>query len=161
MKNLISVVFALLFTAGLVSAQVAIKSYEIVTPKTLTAGTAMSARTASVSMDDTTQAFSARGLQAIYVGLESATNDTVKVYVSYQISKDGTTFGALALVDSLSSTGIVGVSNYIALPAKVLASPYARVRVYGITANGAVSINPSPTVSTSLVRVFTSAVKQN
>lgn len=161
MKNLISVVFVLLFTAGMVSAQVAVKTYDVSTPKTLYAGTSMSGRTASTSMDDTTQAYNFRGLQAVYVGLESATNDTVKVYVAYQVSKDGSTYGAFVLHDSLSSTGTVGVANYIALPAKALGAPYTRIRVYGIASNGAVSINPSPTVTTSIMKVYTSAQKQN
>lgn len=161
MKNLISVVFVLLFTAGFVSAQVAMKTYDASTPKTLTAGTSMSARTASTSMDDTTQAFSFRGYHAVYVGLESATNDTVHSYLAYQVSKDGVTYGAFTLLDSLSSTGTVGVANYIQLPAKALGAPYVRLRVYGIASNGAVSINPSPTLTTSIVKVLVNAEKQH
>jgi hypothetical protein len=128
-------------------------------PKTLFAGTEMSARTASTSMDDTTQAFSCRGYQAVYVGLESATNDTVHAYLSYQISKDGSTFGAFTLLDSLSTSGTVGVANYIALPAKCLGAYSVRLRVYGNALTGIVSLNPAPTLKTYIVRVLAGSEK--
>jgi len=114
MKNVIALMFVLSF------AYAQTVSHSTFTPKTLFDGTDMSARTASTSMDDTTRAFACRGYQAVYVGLESATNDTVHAYVSYQVSKDGVTYGALAVVDSLSVSGTVGVATYIPLPATAL-----------------------------------------
>jgi hypothetical protein len=112
-------------------------------------------------MDDTTRAFSARGYAAVYVGLESSTNDSLKVYVSYQISSDGSTYNDFTLLDSLSQLTPVGGDNYIALPAKCLGAYDVRVRVFGNVLNGIISINPSPKVTTRIVRTLISSQRVN
>jgi hypothetical protein len=125
---------------------------DVVVPRTLTAGTAMSGRTCAEALDDTTKPFYVRGYAAVYVGLETATNDTVQaLFVAYQISKDGSSWGAFTLVDSLTTTGTVGVSKYIPLPANALGAYAVRARVYG-RAGGSYS-GPAATVTTKLVQV--------
>lgn len=159
MKKVIIAVFSVLFV-GSIYGQAVYKTHDVFTPKTLFAGTTMGGRTASTTMDDTTKTFALRGYQSAYVALESATNDSVKIYVAYRVSKDGTTFGAFTLFDSLSSTGVVGVANYPKFPDKAMGSQYVQLRVYGIAANGVVSLNPSATVTTKIVRVLNSAVRE-
>jgi hypothetical protein len=154
MKKLISVISVFLFCSIALGQSVQNKTTDNFVPKTLFAGTEMSARSATTSMDDTTRAFTCRGYQAVYVGLESAANDTVKAYLSYQISKDGSTYNAFTLFDSLSTSGTVGVANYIQLPAKCMGAYDVRVRVFGNALNGIVSLNPAPTVTTYVVRVL-------
>lgn len=153
--------FAVLFLFSFAFAQVAVKNTDNFIPKTLTAGVEMSARAFADASDDTTQAFSCRGYHAVYVGLEGSTNDSVRAYLAYQISKDGTTYGAFTLLDSLAVTGTVGLANYIQLPAKCMGAYSVRLRVYGIAANGAQSINPAPKLKTYVVRVLNGSQKQN
>ena len=100
-------------------------------PRTLSAGTLMSARDfTTASYDDTTQAISTSGWSRIFVVLHTATNDSIAAIVSYQGSVDGATFGPLTVLDSLSSTGTVGVNSAFELPAKAMGFEFVRVRVY-------------------------------
>lgn len=127
-------------------------------PVTLTAGTAMSGRTAATTLSDTSRLFTTRGYAAIYVGIETAVNDTIDpIIVSYSYSKDGSAWSAYAVVDSANLNGVVGASKYIPLPANALGAYACRVRVYG-RAGGAYS-GPAATVTTKILRVLHTAVK--
>lgn len=127
-------------------------------PSTLTAGTLMSGRTAATTLLDTTRAFNSRGYAAIYVGIETAVNDTIDpIIVSYQYSKDGASWSTFTVVDSLNANGIVGLSKYIPLPANALGAYQCRVRVAG-RAGGSYS-GPAATVTTKILRVLHSAAK--
>jgi hypothetical protein len=159
MKKLISVVFVLLFSIS-AYAQVQLSNTANFVPKTLFAGTEMSERTASTSMDDTTQAFSVRGYNSAFIGIETSTNDSVKAYISYQVSKDGSSWSALAVLDSFVTSGVVGASTYLQLPAKAMGAYAVRVRVFGNALTGIVSINPSPKATTRIIRVYAGSVKQ-
>lgn len=125
---------------------------DVFVPKTLTAGTLMSGRTSASSYDDTTRAFNTRGYAAVYVGIETATNDSSRTLLSYQYSKDGANFSALVLLDSLSSVTL-NDCKYFALPATVLGAYSARVRVYGDGNVLRYSANPSTKVTTKIIRV--------
>lgn len=121
-------------------------------PKTLSEGTEMRARDfTTASYDDTTQAISTDGWNRIFVVLNTATNDSIAAIVSYQGSVDGATFGPLTVLDSLSSTGTVGVNTAFELPAKAMGFPFVRVRVYasGIDRESA---NPATDLTTYIRR---------
>lgn len=128
--------------------------YDVFTPKTLYAGTSMSARTASTTLDDTTRALVVRGYAAVYVGFETAANDSAALYLSYRTSKDGTNFNAAGFtsIDSLKFTSGTGTLKYMALPTAALGAYAVQFRVQG-QAWGAYSSNPSTTVTTKVVRV--------
>jgi hypothetical protein len=149
----------LLLCVGAVAfSQVYQPSYDSFVPRTLTAGTVMSGRTAATTYNDTTRPFVSRGYAAIYVGVETATNDTIDpIYIAYQVSKDGTTFGDFAVLDSAKLNGVVGAAKYFALPANVLGARQTRVRVYG-TGAGAYS-GPPATVTTRIVRALFGTTK--
>ena len=116
-------------------------------PKTLSAGTSMSARAFSASYDDTTQAISTSGWSRIFVTLVTAANDSISVLCSYQGSANGATWGQLTSLDSLSSTGTVGVNTAFELPAKAMGFEFVRIRlVYSTIARA--SGSPSTTLTT-------------
>ena len=116
-------------------------------PKTLYAGTLMSARDFSASYDDTTQAISTNGWNRIFLVLNTATNDSISVICSYQGSVDGATFGPFTTLDSLSSTGTVGVNTAFELPAKAMGFEFVRVRLVYSTI-GRASANPATDLTT-------------
>jgi hypothetical protein len=152
--------FIILLSSSMFAQNLNYTSTDNFVPKTLYAGTEMSARTVSSTMSDTTKSFTCRGYQAVYVGLESATNDSLQVYLAYRISKDGSTYNAFTLLDSLSVSGTVGVANYISLPAKCMGAYDVQLRVYGNALTGGNnSANPSATLKTYIVRVKNSATK--
>lgn len=159
MKKIGLIILALILGSGIASAQRSdvVPQVDPFIPRTLSAGTQMSARGDTVGLDDTTRAFISRGYSAIYVGVEGAGNDSTYAYVSYQISKDGTTFGALTLIDSVKQTGVVGEAKYIPLPANALGAYQTRVRVYGTT--WGVYGKPKATITTKIIRVLPGAIK--
>ena len=63
-------------------------------PRRLSAGTSMSARTAATTLDDTTQAISVRGYDAVILTLQVLANDSANFLVQVQPSFDGVTFDA-------------------------------------------------------------------
>ena len=122
-------------------------------PSTLFAGTVMSVRSLTSSYDDTTRFFNTRGFAAVYVGVEFTANDSGRVIVSYQPSPNGTSFGPFVTLDSLSTTGTVGVYKYFALPANALGAYGVRVRVYANTDLLRYSDSPTTKVTTKVIRV--------
>lgn len=125
---------------------------DVYIPRTLSAGTSMSARTLSTTYDDTTQGFQTRGFRSIYVGIETAANDSGRVLLAYFPSKDGVTFDAAVLFDSLSTTGTVGKVKYFELPAGAMGAHSIRLRVYGDDTVARYSANPSTTATTKIIR---------
>lgn len=124
---------------------------DVFIPRTLSAGTSMSARTVAASLDDTTQAVRVAGFSAVVLTLQTATNDSVGLKVSYQPSFDGVTFAAtFVLIDSLTSTGTVGYQKGFPLPAAALGFNAVRFRVEGT--NAGQSGQPSATVTTRIRR---------
>lgn len=121
-------------------------------PRTLSAGTSMSARTLSTTYSDTTQGFRTRGFSSVFVGIELAANDSGRVLISYAPSKDGVNFGPYVLFDSLVTTGTVGVYKYFQLPANAMGAHSVRVRVYGDADVAKYSANPSTTATTKIIR---------
>lgn len=129
----------------------ALPSDDVFIPRTLSAGTSMSARTDAAGLLDTTQAIQLRGYSQATVIVQTLTNDSVGLRVDYQPSFDGVTFAAtFVLIDSLSSTGTVGYQKAFAIPAGVMGFQAIRIRIKGTDA--AHSANPSATVTTRIVR---------
>ncbi len=120
-------------------------------PRTLSAGTSMSGRTAAAALDDTTQAISLDGWNRVFLHVYTATNDSSNTWVAYQTSQDNQTWGAFAVIDSLKSTGTTGVNKSFELPAAAMGAEFVRFRVYGSTGGVPYSANPSTTV-TSVIR---------
>ena len=146
MKTLISVVLALFVVAtGYAQSQPDVKYI----PKTLSAGTLMSARTvaASTTLDDTTQSIRVGGFGKVYVHLVTSTNDSAVVLLAYSVSNDGATWGAYTLFDSLSTSGTVGANKAFELPAGAMGGEQVRIRTYG-SVSGLLSANPAPKVTT-------------
>lgn len=128
----------------------AFKSY---IPVTLAAGTSMSARTDAVALDDTTRSVDLRGFSAAGILVVTAGNDSVACKVAYQGSDDGNTWdGVFVLIDSLTSTGTVGVTKGFPLPAKGMMYPFVRFRVYG--SDAAHSANPAATIKSYVIRKY-------
>jgi len=147
-------VVALLLVASLAFAQAPIAVYgDTFVPKTLSAGTSMTARTLSTTFADTTQTFVTRGLAACYLSLETATNDSMRILIGYRTTKDGTNFNAWVVFDSLVSTGTVGIFKTFTLPGVVLASYGTQIKVYGSAFDSPYSANPSATLTTKIIRV--------
>lgn len=151
MKKILLFALSFLFSLSLYSqSRDAFKSY---IPSTLSAGTAMSARTDAAGLDDTTQSVDLRGFSEAGILAVSAANDSVAFKVSYQGSHDGVTWDPVfVLIDSLTSTGSVGVTKGFPLPAKGLLYPFVRFRVYGSAA--AHSANPSATITSRVIRKY-------
>ena len=128
-------------------------------PSTLTAGTVMQNRTASSSYDDTTRAFNSRGYAAIYVGVEISTNDSDRVLLSYQVSKDGASWTGLIALDSMVTSAVTGAAKYFALPANALGAYQVRVRAYSNTSVLKYSANPSTKHTIKIIRIPYNDVK--
>jgi hypothetical protein len=158
MKNIL--LFLIVFSVSVMAQNNTLKVFsDTFTPSTLFAGTPISSRTLSTSYNDTTREFNTRGYAAVYVGLETSTNDSARVLVSYSISKDGVNFQNYILLDSLSSTGEVGICKYVALPANALGAYAVRVRLYGDANVARYSINPSTKLTAKIIRVPYNDVK--
>lgn len=149
MKKLILLVALLVITTGVFAQGTDL----VYIPRTLSAGTSMSARSVSSTYDDTTQAVLVKGYSQVGVVLVTATNDSCTISVSYQGSMDGSTFGQFqTLIDSLSSTGTVGVNKGFALPDAGMNFTFVRFRVYSNTASGRFSSAPAVTATTYIVK---------
>lgn len=147
MKTLTLILATVLFTtAGFAQTTPDDKDFTYI-PRTLSAGTSMSARSYSASYDDTTQAISTSGWSRIFVVLNTAANDSISVVCSYQGSVNGATFGPFTTLDSLSSTGTVGVNTAFELPAKAMGFEFVRVRLVYSPINR-VSGSPATTLTT-------------
>jgi hypothetical protein len=120
-------------------------------PRTLSAGTLMSARSYTSSSDDTTQAISTDGWNRGFVHIVFSTNDSCNMIVAYQTSRDNATWGtAFTTIDSAKSTGDTGYNLAVELPAGAMGAGFIRVRVYASTAGVPFSANPSTAVTTIL-----------
>lgn len=152
MKLIAILLFLVLASEVMAQSNVNRQQADTYIPRTLSAGTLMSARTGSTSLDDTTQYFSTRGFSKVYVGIETAANDSVRALVSFQPSKDGVNFSAFVLFDSLNSSGTVGVIKYFALPDNAMGAEGVRVRIYSNADLNKWSSAPSTTVTTKIIR---------
>jgi hypothetical protein len=150
MKTLISVLVAALVLVSMTYAQNPQGDNKF-TPRTLSAGTSMSARTYGASYDDTTQTFRVGGFARVFVHVLTAANDSASVLLSYSVSNDGQTWGAYTLFDSLSTTGTVGANKAFELPAGAMGGEYVRIRQYYSPINR-VSASPATTVTTIIRR---------
>lgn len=128
------------------------------TPSTLFAGTAMSGRTLATSFSDTTRAFNTRGYAAVYVGIETTTNDSGRVLFSYAPSKDGVNFETFVAMDSASFVDS-GYVKYIPLPSNALGAYAVRVRAYGDANVARYSANPSTLATFKVIRIPYNNVK--
>jgi hypothetical protein len=159
MKKILTLLALVACIVSIAPAQNDVPSVSYFIPSTLTAGVSMNARALSETYSDTTKGFYSRGYAAVFVGLETATNDTIDpVIVSYRVSKDNSSWGAWAVVDSFNNNGGLGASKYVALPANALGAAYAQVRCYG-RVDGAYS-GPAATLTTKIIRVLYGTVKQ-
>ena len=152
MRHMIAFLLVFVTVTAFGQSNANLKQPDVYTPRTLSAGTVMSARTLATTYDDTTQAFQTRGFVSVFVGVETAANDSGRVLLAYQPSKDGVTFDALVLVDSLVTTGTVGKVMYFQLPANAMGAHSVRVRVYGDATVATYSSNPSTTMTTKIIR---------
>jgi hypothetical protein len=153
MKNLI---VALLVLSGVAMAQNTTLTHysDVYTPSTLYAGTSMSARALSTSFSDTTKAVVVRGYAAVYLGIETSANDSGRVLVGYRMSKDGVNFvGGFTAMDSLTTTGTVGVVKYFALPSAALGAYAVQFRAYGNADIARYSGSPSTLAAFKVIRV--------
>jgi hypothetical protein len=151
MRNLLISLVAVVFVGSLAQAQVPAR-YKITVPRTLSAGTIMTARTLA-SMNDTTQAIDIRG--CTFVGLTFlASADSLGVIVKVQGSTDGTNYGALTTIDSVKHavSTVTGVGA-IAVPDKYMSFPFLRFNV-SVSADGPFGAVPAPTVRTEVIRRF-------
>lgn len=155
MRNMIIALLLMVVTTGLFAQSAAFHpSYknEPYIPKTLSAGTSMTGRTAASGYDDTTQAFEVRRFAQVYVGIETLANDSSRTLFSYSPSLDGVTFDAYVLFDSLSTTTPVGKGYYFALPANAMAAHSVRVRAFGNTDLLRYSSSPVTTLTIKIIR---------
>ena len=151
MKNLLISLVAVLFVVSLAEAQVPAR-YRVTVPRTLSAGTIMTARSLA-SMNDTTQAIDVRG--CTFVGLNFlASSDSLGVLVYYQGSTNGSDYSPFALADSAihAVTTVTGVGA-VAIPDEALAFPFLRFRII-VTPHGGFGAAPAPTVRTEVIRRF-------
>jgi len=151
MRNMLISVLALFVVVGLQAQdRTAFKSYS---PRTLSAGTAMTARTMDTNLSDTTSTIDTRGFS--YVGLSiTGSSDSIGVLVAIQGSQDGQTFSALSVIDSVisRSTGVTGIGA-VSVPDKWLAFPWIRFRVYA-SADAGFGANPAPTINFQVIRRY-------
>lgn len=149
MKNLLISVLALALCVSFAQAQSTGSPFpdQKFIPRTLSAGTSMSARTDAAALDDTTQSIRVGGFTAVYIHIVTAANDSASVVLSYACSNDGATFGAYTTFDSLSTTGTVGANKAFALPAGGLGAEFVRIRVKG-SVSAVHSTSPATTVTT-------------
>lgn len=150
MKNILA--FLLLASVAFGQNSTLVHYSDTFVPKTLTAGVSMSGRTSASTYDDTTRAFNVRGYAAVYIGVETSTNDSSRTLIAYQTSANGTSFNSFTLCDSLSSVTL-GDFKYYPLPSTALGAYAARVRVYGDSNVLRYSANPSTKVTTKIIRV--------
>lgn len=142
-----------LFTVGAFAQTAQVAAPESFYPRTLTAGTQMSARTAATTLDDTTRALQFRGYAAAFIGLETATNDSASPIIwSYQVSKDGSAWSPLIVGDSANFLTVVGGAKYFQLPANAMGAYAVRIRVYGRT-GGDYSPTSTTKIGTKIIRV--------
>lgn len=156
MKKLIVVFILSLVVVSISPAQRALSlQSDAYIPRTFTLGALMSARTDTAAYDDTTQMFLTRGLAACYVGIETSTNDSADILISYRSSKDGVNAngGGFVVLDSLNTSGSANIIKYYALPAAALGAVACQVRVYQQTTFPKYSINPSTKVTTKIIRI--------
>ena len=129
----------------------ALASDDVFIPRTLSAGTLMSALSEVAGDIDTTQSIQVRGFSQVIITLQVAANDSTANRVSYQPSFDGVTYAATFVVlDSLTSTGTVGMQKGFVLPQAAMGFHSVRIRIDAT--NAAHSINPAPTVTTRIAR---------
>ena len=128
---------------------------DVYSPRTLFAGTLMSARTAATTLADTTRAVPVRGLAGVWIGIETAGNDSAGVYVYYRTMKDAATANGagFTLLDSLIVTA-TNTMKYLALPSNVMGAYAVQFLVKGLASStGGYSANPVTTVTTKIIRV--------
>lgn len=124
---------------------------DVFVPKTLFAGTVMSASTASASLADTTRPIMLNGWNEVYLSVTAETNDSANALIRYQVSRDGVTWSALVTLDSLVATTANGVTHKgVKLPDNAMAYEQARFVVKG-QSHGLYSANPSATLR-SIIR---------
>ena len=131
----------------------ALPSDDVFIPRTLSAGTSMSARTGATTLDDTTQAVTIRGFSQVILAVQITANDSINLLIQYQPSYDGVTFFAtFQTIDSLvASTSAVLPQAGFLLPAKVMGFQAVRFRVKG-QAHGLYADSPTPKVTTRIIR---------
>jgi hypothetical protein len=148
MKKILLVVLVLLLECVSFAQQIPQKTDYTFIPRTLFAGTSMSARTYSVTYDDTTQSFSLNGWSSGYLLFNIATNDSVNLNFSYAGSYDGVNFGEYVVSDSVKMTGTASNVRTLQIPQKAFGFLSIRARVY---ATGiAYSQNPSAVLTTRI-----------
>lgn len=129
-------------------------------PKTLFAGVSMTSRTDTAGYDDTTRYFNTRGYAAVYVGIESASNDSGDIILQYRTSHDGVNNNGAGFVTFDSC--VISATNthkYYALPATALGAYATQVRAYQQTTFAKFSINPTTKITTKVIRVPYNDVK--
>ena len=122
------------------------------TPYQLYSGSTMSSRTLSTTYSDTSRAFGTRGFAAIYVGIETTTNDSGRVLFAYQPSKNGVDFETEILFDSVSFVDS-GYVAYKKLPDNAMGAHSVRLRAYGDANVAKYSANPSTLATFKVIRI--------
>ncbi len=155
MKKII-LIFLVLFASDMFAQKAVGPVYDDFIPRTLFAGTVMSARidTAGMTYSDTTRLFNTRGYAAVYIGIEfGLTNDSGKIVVSYRATKNGTNYDGAGwiLLDSLTNS-TAGTIRYFALPANALGAYMTQVRVWQSTIANVSSASYPVTVTTRIIR---------
>ena len=105
---------ALLLIVGIAFSQSPV-SKKIVTPISLTSGGSWFTKVYTLSTADTSQSIVLGGYRNIALNLRS--KDSCAVWVAYQPSIDGITFGTLITIDSLVTVSNTGDTRGFALPA--------------------------------------------
>jgi len=148
MRNIFLSLVALIVFTGLAYGQRAEYGNDdiVFTPKTLTAGTVMSARTDAAALQDTTRKIALSGFAKCYIALTIAANDSASAVVKYQGSVDGVNWSpTLVTIDSLSTSGDLLHSKGIALPDGGHAFEFVRFIIDG-SDSALHSANPSTTI---------------
>lgn len=148
MKAIALITLCLLFALPAVAQQ----QPEVFSPIGLTNGTSLIGRSVvATTYSDTTQGIKVRGYSDVFIVLKTAANDSVGLQVAYSQSADGINYSAYTALDSLVSTGTVGVSKAIRLPDNIHGAYSVKLRVYS-PAWAANSAAPVATVTTQIVR---------
>lgn len=150
MKKVFAVLLAIAFGATAFAQNTPVAKASVMIPNGIYGGS-MSAKTASTTYADTTQGFNVRDWGRCYVGIETAANDSSNTLIQYAVSKDGINFSGYTSLDSLVTSGTVGVVKYVELPEQCMGAYSVRIRVAG-QLWGAYSANPSATITTKIIR---------
>lgn len=128
-------------------------------PRSAYAGSALSGSTLSATYADTTRLFNTRGYAAVYVGVETYNNDSGRILMSYQPSKDGVNFETAILFDSVSFVDSAYIA-YKPLPSNALGAYAVKLRFYGDANVARYSANPSTLVNYKVIRIPYNDVKR-